>query len=205
MQKRARALGMFSIVHAHYFGSDSKCSAWQARCWVCTATTAQTRHGQLRATPQAVQTAAQQPSRLHARQHQGRKGMGPASRLDTLPLILLIGVIENEGESCLGLVKGLKTDLHGVHARSIVAQLILSLLLHHPMHRSLHQTHERLLAYLFLCLKDDLLYLHLIEDVITFDSLAQRHDLIGHETARVSIEQCLFAKICIPKFVLMTL
>lgn len=30
-------------------------------------------------------------------------------------------------------------------------------------------------------LKDDFLYLHVVEDVVSFQGLAHRHDLIGHE------------------------
>lgn len=59
---------------------------------------------------------------------------------------------------------------------------------HHPVRRYSESTVN---DSSFLCFEDNLLYLHLIEDVVTFHSLAQRHDLIGHEPVVVSTERSL--------------
>ena len=41
-------------------------------------------------------------------------------------------------------------------------------------------------------LKDDLLRLHVVEDIVTFQGFAHRHDLVGHEAV-----QCISVNLCV--------
>lgn len=80
--------------------------AMQSQCECCDLL--QTRPVQRRATPQGCARPAKQwltAIRSHARQHQGRKGMDCASRLDVQPLVPPIGVNRDCCESCSGLAK----------------------------------------------------------------------------------------------------
>jgi hypothetical protein len=45
-------------------------------------------------------------------------------------------------------------------------------------------------------LKDDLLYLHLVEEIIAFDGLRERHDLFKHEAKQVLLLLELLKCLC---------
>ena len=70
----------------------------------------------------ASPTVAQQLSRLHARQHQGGKGMDSSARLGLSPLVPPIGVVEECCESCWGRAKYSIEFKHGYKVSRVLAE-----------------------------------------------------------------------------------